>query len=242
MARKKGDRIDTRAALLDAAWALFQIQGYDAVPVDAIVRRAGLSKGTFFHYFETKIDLLGAVCEHVSAPAWSALAAKVGDRSRPALSRLNLLLAGMRQWRLGHVGALVDLYRALAREENALLRLKLMDRQDELFRRALLDVLDQGNREGVFSVQDVKEIARFVCAVARCAGEANLRLIAAAGPWDDAALVRAIKRRADTGASAIERMIGARPGALGRVGTATLQKMLRAPRADNAPRPARGKP
>lgn len=240
MARTKGGTIDTRAALLDSAWVLFQLRGYDAVSVDAIVRHASLSKGTFFHYFATKNDLLEAVCEHISGPPWTALAERVADRSLSALSRLNLLLSGMRQWRLGHIGALVALYRALTRQQNALLFVKLADRQDELFRGALLDVLDQGNRDGVFSVLDVEETARLVSAVARCAGEGNLRQLASARSPEDPGLVEAVERRAKTATVAIERMLGARPGSLARVGTAALKKALRAQRAqDHAGRRSR---
>lgn len=231
MARKKGDRIDTRGALLDAAWELFQLHGYDTVSVDAIVRRARLSKGTFFHYFPTKLALLEGVCDHVSGPPWAALSEKVADRTRPAIARFNLLLAGMRSWRLGHLAALADLYRALAREENALLRVKLTARQDELFRRALVDVLEQGARERVFSVPDAEEMARLVGAVVATAGEANLRELAAAAAPDDRALVAALERRADIACSAVERLLAARAGVLERVRASTLRAPLRRARA-----------
>ena len=192
------------------------------------MRRAALSKGTFFHYFPTKLDLLEAVCEHVSVPSWAALAKQVADRSLPALSRLNLLLLGTREWRVGHLGALVDLYRALARDENALVRLKLADQQDEMFRGVLRDVLEQGHAEGAFSVPDVEEMASLVSAVARRAGEDNLRLLAEARSNDESGLAEVVARRADTATTAIERMIGARPGTLARVEAAMLKKALRA--------------
>lgn len=225
MARTKGRTTDTRAALLRAAWALFQLEGYDTVPVDAIVRRAGLSKGTFFHYFPTKIDLLEAVCEHVSAPAWAALSARLASRRRRAVARLNLLLSGMRTWRVDHLGALVGLYRALAREENTLLRLKLAARQDELLGAALLGIVEQGVREGAFSVADIEETVPLVCAVVARAGEANLRQLVAAGPDAGDGLALALERRAEAAASAVERLLGARAGVVERVRRSTFRRM-----------------
>ncbi|NCT91775.1 TetR family transcriptional regulator [Cellulomonas sp. APG4] len=45
-----------RDALVDAAHALVEADGLEAVTVDAICRRAGVSTRTFFNYFESKDD------------------------------------------------------------------------------------------------------------------------------------------------------------------------------------------
>lgn len=45
-----------RDALVDAAQELVEGEGLDAVTVDAICRRAGVSTRTFFNYFESKDD------------------------------------------------------------------------------------------------------------------------------------------------------------------------------------------
>ncbi len=43
---------------LETAQQLFFAQGYDQTSVDAIIRKMGLPKGTFYYYFESKEDLL----------------------------------------------------------------------------------------------------------------------------------------------------------------------------------------
>ncbi len=48
----------TRAAIREAANALFLEQGVDETTVDAICAAAGVSKGTFYLYFHRKEDLL----------------------------------------------------------------------------------------------------------------------------------------------------------------------------------------
>jgi len=48
----------TRARIREAANHLFLEQGFEATTVDAIVAAAGVSKGTFYLYFERKEDLL----------------------------------------------------------------------------------------------------------------------------------------------------------------------------------------
>lgn len=55
--RHPGARGDTRAALFDAALALVNERGYENVSVADIVAKAGVSRATFYHYFESKDQL-----------------------------------------------------------------------------------------------------------------------------------------------------------------------------------------
>jgi TetR/AcrR family transcriptional regulator, transcriptional repressor for nem operon len=48
---------ETRTKLLDAAEELMLAQGYTATSVEEICDAAGLTKGSFFHYFDSKHDL-----------------------------------------------------------------------------------------------------------------------------------------------------------------------------------------
>ena len=48
----------TRAALIDAASALVQSQGYEALRIEEVVAGAGVAKGTFFAHFNDKDGLL----------------------------------------------------------------------------------------------------------------------------------------------------------------------------------------
>src|SRR2546425_115776 len=48
----------TRAAIVDAALALFQEQGFNETTVDAIAERADVGRRTFFRYFPAKESVL----------------------------------------------------------------------------------------------------------------------------------------------------------------------------------------
>jgi AcrR family transcriptional regulator len=49
---------ETRARLLASALDLFEARGYHGTSVDEVVDRAGLTKGAFYHHFDSKEDLL----------------------------------------------------------------------------------------------------------------------------------------------------------------------------------------
>ena len=53
----------TRNAIMDAAEALILEQGFAATSVDRIIGRAGITKGTFFYHYESKIALAHALVE-----------------------------------------------------------------------------------------------------------------------------------------------------------------------------------
>lgn len=52
-----------RARILAAAMELFAAQGFGATPVKEIARRAGVSQGLMYTYFDSKDDLLRAIFE-----------------------------------------------------------------------------------------------------------------------------------------------------------------------------------
>lgn len=54
---------DNRQLLLNTARRLFTENGYEATSISAIRTAAGLSNGTFYHYFSKKEDLLIALCD-----------------------------------------------------------------------------------------------------------------------------------------------------------------------------------
>jgi AcrR family transcriptional regulator len=65
--RRKNDPAAMRARILDAAYDLFQDQGYNASSVHEIAARAGVTGGAFHHHFSTKKALgLAVVVERVA--------------------------------------------------------------------------------------------------------------------------------------------------------------------------------
>jgi AcrR family transcriptional regulator len=51
----------TKSKIVSAAWQLFYEQGFDNTTVDEIIKLSGTSKGSFYHYFESKDSLIGSL-------------------------------------------------------------------------------------------------------------------------------------------------------------------------------------
>lgn len=50
------ERKGLRLRMLDIGWELLRERGFRALRVEDVARRAGLAKGTFYHFFPSKDD------------------------------------------------------------------------------------------------------------------------------------------------------------------------------------------
>lgn len=81
-----------RARILDEAERLFLEKGYERASVQDVLDALELSKGGFYHYFESKESVLRAVCERRIARRVDRLGAELRDSRRRPADRLNQLL------------------------------------------------------------------------------------------------------------------------------------------------------
>lgn len=58
---KKTYKNQTKSRIVSAAWQLFYKYGYDNTTIDDIVEASNTSKGSFYHYFDSKDALLGSL-------------------------------------------------------------------------------------------------------------------------------------------------------------------------------------
>ncbi|MFP3794868.1 TetR/AcrR family transcriptional regulator [Paraburkholderia sp. SIMBA_027] len=79
---------DTRAALIRAGMELLTGQSFAATGLDAVLKRVGIPKGSFYHYFESKEAFGRVLLDAYDAYFLAKLDRWLLDTSRPALDRL----------------------------------------------------------------------------------------------------------------------------------------------------------
>jgi TetR/AcrR family transcriptional repressor of nem operon len=88
-------RINTRQHILDAASVLFHTHSYAEVGVATVCSQAGVSKGSFFHFFPSKRDLILAVMDQFRERFAGTLIAQAFVPSLPPLERIDDFVKGL---------------------------------------------------------------------------------------------------------------------------------------------------
>lgn len=86
--RRKADR---PGEIIEAAMAVFAERGFAAARLEEIARRAGVSKGALYLYFETKEEIFRAVVDQAIAPNIEAVRAMVAAHPGPLADLLRLV-------------------------------------------------------------------------------------------------------------------------------------------------------
>lgn len=82
----------TKQRLLDTGLALLLEQGYNHLGIDALLKQAGVPKGSFYHHFRSKEDFALQVIDAYMTEVKEGLDACLGDESLPPLARVRRFL------------------------------------------------------------------------------------------------------------------------------------------------------
>jgi TetR/AcrR family transcriptional repressor of nem operon len=164
-----GRNSDARPKILKAGRELLAQRGYSALGVAEICAAAGVPKGSFYYFFDSKQALAEAVIEEHWVDQRAQWAALLGSDKAP-LERLRDLY-----------DATTEVQRTAQKETGAVtgclfgnLALELSARDDEIQHRLqeifdeqitmVADVVDQAQRDGTIAVPDAREAARSLVA------------------------------------------------------------------------------
>ncbi len=141
---QKGEK--RKAEILQVASTLFAQKGYRKTTLNDIIGAVGCSKGSFYHHFESKLQVLQAIAEQHIHSDWTAYAAQ----SLPAgIAKLNRLLYYACPFRPGeeqHIAAQLALG---MQQEGAVISAHIRDARKAGFFAALVGLLGDMKEMGL---------------------------------------------------------------------------------------------
>ncbi|MDR1441751.1 MAG: TetR/AcrR family transcriptional regulator [Bifidobacteriaceae bacterium] len=146
------------AAILDAAQLLFSEKGYEATTVADILEAVGIGKGTFYHYFDSKDEVLEAVVERLTTNLVERANALANTAGLDAHSKMVQLIALISIAQTPEGGIIEDLHRP----ENARLRRRSLVETIRQVAPVMARVVEQGVAEGVYSTPNPLETVEFL--------------------------------------------------------------------------------
>lgn len=176
-----GRRYDrnTKGKIVEAAWKLFNEQGYDNTTIEDIVETSGTSRGSFYHYFDSKDSVIAAMT-FVIDDEYKNIAERIPEdfSSYETLLFLNSEICRFMENKLAFE-PLSKLYASQLSTSNE----RIMNNRDRYYYRLLRKVIDDGITKGELSDEfTVNEIMNAYALLERglifdwilCSGEYNL--------------------------------------------------------------------
>jgi AcrR family transcriptional regulator len=154
-----------RDAFLDVAQRLVETKGYEAMSIQDVLDALEVSKGAFYHYFDSKQALLEAVVERFADGAMATMAPILSDPKLPALEKLERVFAGIAGWKAERKEFVLAIIEVWNSDSNAIVREKLRRMTMRLMVPLLSAVIKQGIEEGVFKVASADETATVLLSI-----------------------------------------------------------------------------
>jgi TetR/AcrR family transcriptional repressor of nem operon len=86
------EKKDTRSTIIRIGTDLISRQGFNATGIDAVLKEAGVPKGSFYHYFKSKEEFGLAVIDHFAERFEQRLNIFLNDEEEAPLNRIHYFL------------------------------------------------------------------------------------------------------------------------------------------------------
>jgi len=146
--------------ILDVAQELFFTQGYEKTSVDNIIKKVGVSKGTFYYYFKSKEDLLDKLVKRMTGKIKVEIQKIVEKTDLGAIRKLEKAYSVAGNIKLENIHLIKLMLKVLYEDDNLILRHKIYKSNVELVIPEFAKIIEQGVKERVFNTTYPYEAAK----------------------------------------------------------------------------------
>lgn len=207
---RKGDV--RKAAIIEAAENLFYTKGYENTSIQDVLDALSLSKGGFYHHFESKLSLLAAICEKRMEKYADDCRAKIEANHFTPIEKLNCVFSYGSYLKDASAEFIAIMLDVAYRQQQVMLREHMNAAGMELLRGLAAEAIDGGVSENLFYVKYIGEISGVVLNLSACL--TNEVSMAAVAILDEAERSRAIRKKIEAYSYAVETLLNAPHGSV----------------------------
>ncbi|MES5954570.1 TetR/AcrR family transcriptional regulator [Bacillus fungorum] len=157
MARVTKSASERRNEILDVTESLFKQKGYEKTSTTDITRTLGVAQGTLYYHFKSKEALANALINRQLKSIKKQFIEVIYNDSLSTYEKIAWIFVYELDDPTGHI----EIFKYLQHDNNAILRQILHIQTICQFTPILTDLIIQGNREGVFHVNNPTLTAEF---------------------------------------------------------------------------------
>ena len=197
--------------ILDTAYSLIYRVGYEQTTIEAIIGETGIAKGTFYHYFKSKLDLLDSLVERMTDKIQEGSMAVI-ESEKGALQKFRDLFEMGGTIKLEHREMLIPALKYLVSDENLIARHRMMRRAIEKLTPVYAAIIRQGVSEGVFDTPYPDDVVELILGMSYSLVEITAKLIFELDEKPEN--IKILERKLRLHEYAMERILGAAEGSL----------------------------
>ncbi len=155
----KGD--EKKKLFLTTAMELFLEKGYEKTTIQDIIDKMEVSKGAFYHYFESKEDIIVGIAEDYAKKFSEVFKAIPENESLSPLEKINNMIELVQLRKSKNESQRSNIKSILIADDNYKLQQKIFKAVKKDATQALTKIIEQGVRSGDFRVENPQELADF---------------------------------------------------------------------------------
>jgi AcrR family transcriptional regulator len=219
-----------RDAILDAALRLMLSKGYESLTVQDILDDLQISKGAFYHYFDSKPAVIEAVTERLVDDSERTLAQIAEDCELRAIQKLQLFFSAMVRWKSDRQELMVAMLPVWYAPDNVAFQLSVGRATAKRLAPLLSKIVRQGVDEKEFATAYPEQAGAIIVAVQQALQDALAQQL-----LTGAAKAKELVTTHGAHIEAIERYLGVPAGTLYRADARAVNSWIAAVRrADRA--------
>lgn len=209
---KEEDYAAKRKEILDVVRKLVYTKGYEAMSIQDILDSLKISKGAFYHYFDSKQSLLDGLVEKMLEESDQVMSPILEAADLSALEKMKQYFDTGSRWKIDQKPFILNLMRIWYDDSNSLIRHKHEAAFMKHFSPKLAKIIHQGIDEGVFSTRYPEQFADTMLGLSRGLEGNIVGLLLADHPPPDA--LEKLELVVGSYYESLERILGAPAGSL----------------------------
>jgi AcrR family transcriptional regulator len=200
MAKKSEKPVNRRLEIIQISEELFYKQGYNETSVNDVIEKIGIAKGTFYHYFKSKEEVLKAIVQKTLDELIEQAELIINDKNIDAKNKMKKIFFESNK----KDGEEIKITKSLHQVENRALHEEINIQIVIRFTPIIEKIVKQGKKEKVFKINNAFEKIQFLVTASQFLFDEGLF------NWNE----REFKKRRKAMQEIFEKVLGAKKGDL----------------------------